>query len=195
MNDIEYRIASLAVPEETSDNMLVEGYAAVFGSPTVVFVDENKTEYKEVMDYGCIDDATIMDDVVFRYNHNDSDLSLARTANNTLSLSIDNIGLHMVADIAPTTQGRDIYTLIQRKDITQMSIGMQVDDEYYDYDTHTRHIKHIYRIVDVSCCELPAYKNTSIDIVKRSFKDAEDEIKRKLEQEKRYKMLYIKTLL
>lgn len=168
-NKEEYREAVI----NTDADMLVTGYAAVVDSPTVLFKDEAGTEYKEVFVQGCFDN-TDFTDTVFRYNHNDSFELLARTSNNTLTIENDGKGLKITANIADTSQGKDIYTLIKREDITKMSIGFIVRSDYYDVQTHTRYITDVEKLVDVSAVDDPAYKDTYI-VVMDQFKQAEED--------------------
>lgn len=168
-NKEEYREAVI----NTDKDMLVTGYAAVIDSPTVLFKDENGTEYKEVFAKGCFDN-TDFTDTVFRYNHNDSFELLARTSNNTLTIKNDDKGLKIMANIANTSQGKDIYTLIKRRDITKMSIGFVVRNDYYDVQTRTRYIMDVEKLVDVSAVDSPAYKDTYISIMDQ-FKQAEED--------------------
>jgi HK97 family phage prohead protease len=189
-SDLEFRMSDLAAVKD--DDLLVEGYAAVYDEPSVI-CNIDGTDYKEVMRRGCIDAKTDLTDVVMRYNHYDNDMIVARTTNGTLSLSIDDKGLKFSARLAPTTQGKDLYTLVQRKDVTKMSFAFLVDDDSYDYDNHTRNINHIALIKDVSAVDFPAYNSTSLEVIKRSFADMEKEIKDRAEAEERRKRLYLLT--
>lgn len=169
------RIERRAAPVEATDDekMVVEGYAAVFDSPTVLFRD-GETEYKEVIDRSAFDEAD-MSDVVMRYNHNDDCMILARTLNGTLSLSVDDKGLKIRAELAPTSQGKDLYTLIKRGDVAKMSFAFTTRRDAYDANTRTRHIEQIDRLVDVSAVDMPAYDDTSLAVAKRSIKMAQQE--------------------
>lgn len=175
---IEYRsIEDLAVTttDEQDDKMLVTGYLLKFGEPTVLYKDENGRSVCEVYDPGCVDSGTDLSNCIMRYNHNDDYQVLARTSNDTLQLTVDAVGVKVDAEIANTTQGKDIYELIRRRDITAMSAGFCVDSDDFDYATSTRHIQHIAAIRDASVVDNPAYASTSVDIVQRSIEAAEKE--------------------
>ena len=135
-------------------------------------------DYWEVVDAGAFDGAD-MSNVVLRYNHSDNFSILARTSNETLRLSVDERGLHIEADIAETSQGKDIYELIKRKDISKMSYGYIVDKDYIKKISETKYIRHISKIkkvVDVSVVDLPAYDATDVEVVKRSFNKFDEEL-------------------
>lgn len=171
---MEYRsLDGLAVTTQSEqaeqDKMLITGYLLKFGEPTVLFKDENGRSVCEVYDQGCVDEGTDLSNCIMRYNHNDDYQVLARTTNGTLQLSVDDIGVKVDAEIANTTQGKDIYELIRRRDITAMSAGFCVDSDDFDYATNTRHIQHIAAIRDASVVDTPAYASTSVDVVKRSI--------------------------
>lgn len=117
---MELRKADLAADDE---EMTVSGYAAVFDQPAVMWHDPySGIDYKESIGAHAFDKADLSN-VVLRYNHNDSCEILARTSNGTLTLEADEKGLHIRAKLANTTLGRDVYELIKRKDITQMSFA------------------------------------------------------------------------
>ena len=178
---IEYRsIDDLAVTvsdksDEQQDKMLVTGYLLKFGEPSILYKDDKGRSVCEVYDQGCVDASTDLSNCIMRYNHNDDYQVLARTSNDTLQLTVDAVGVKVDADIADTTQGRDIYELIRRRDITAMSAGFAVDSDDFDYATSTRHIQHIATIRDASVVDNPAYASTSVDVVKRSIEAAEKE--------------------
>ena len=115
--DMEIRKADLDAQDE---NLTVTGYAVVFNKPAVMWHDPyDDTNYYEVIDEKALDEADLSD-VVMRYNHNDSSEILARTSNQTLNLIKDDSGLKIIAQLANTSFGRDVYELIKRKDISQM---------------------------------------------------------------------------
>ena len=175
---IEYRaLDGLSVTDESveQDKMLITGYLLKFGEPTVLFKDDKGRSVCEVYDPGCVDAATDLSNCIMRYNHNDDYQVLARTSNDTLKLTADAVGVKVDADIANTQQGRDIYELIRRRDVTAMSAGFCVDSDDFDYATSTRHIQHIAAIIDASVVDNPAYAFTSVDVVKRSIEAVEKE--------------------
>lgn len=157
----EYRSAAIAAPDG-QEQLIVEGYAAVFEQPTVLF-EYDGIQYREVIDR----DAFLgvdLSDVPFKYNHSDDFLVLARTKNRTMELTLDNTGLQVRANLANITAGQDLYKLIKRGDIDKMSFGFTVAEEKYDPTTHTRRIMKFKNIYDVSAVPQAAYNSTSLDI-------------------------------
>ncbi len=202
----EIRLAEMrALPQDDcQQGMMVEGYAIVFEQPTVLWADpDTGKEYKEVISRGALDDVDLSD-VPFKYNHSDNVMIMARSRNKTLTLIPDDVGLKVIANLAPTTTGKDLYTLIQRGDISKMSFAFYVADDEYDRNTSTRRINRFACIGDVSAVDMPAYEQTSLsarsycerqkaaaELVERERQEAEQ--RQRLEQ--RRKELIIKTYL
>ena len=171
----EIRLAELRALDQASDGeMLVEGRAVVYDSPTVLFeVDGRK--YYEVIARGALDGADLRD-VPFRYNHAQSVMIMARTRNKTLELLPDDKGLLIRARLANTTAGRDLYELIKRGDIDKMSFAFTVKEDKYDRETRTRTIIKFGRIADVSAVDTPAYNDTYL--AARNYFEAQAEAER-----------------
>lgn len=154
------------------DGMTVEGYAATFDQPTVMY-EYDGVEYKEVISRGAFDKSQ-MTDVVMNFDHQGK--PVARTKNSTLNLTIDNVGLKVKADLSGTQEARTLYEEIKAGYIDKMSFAFTVADESYDKATHTRSINSIKRLYDVAAVSIPAYDSTSIQA--RSFFEAEAEKER-----------------
>lgn len=169
----------LADDVQDDDKLMVEGYAVRFNDPAVLYTDEFGNEYKEVIARGALDGADLSD-VPFKYNHSNETMIMARTRNNTLQLTIDEFGLFIRAELADTSTGRDLYTLIKRGDIDKMSFAFTVLEDTYDRDNRTRTINKIDKLFDVAAVDFPAYESTSISA--RSFFELEREKEEALER-------------
>ncbi|WP_271396878.1 HK97 family phage prohead protease [Salinicoccus roseus] len=169
----------LADDVQDDDKLIVEGYAVRFNDPAVLYTDEFGNEYKEVIARGALDGADLSD-VPFKYNHSNETMIMARTRNNTLQLTIDEFGLFIRAELADTSTGRDLYTLIKRGDIDKMSFAFTVLEDTYDRDNRTRTINKIDKLFDVAAVDFPAYESTSISA--RSFFELEREKEEALER-------------
>jgi len=156
----------------TEGAFVVEGYAATFEQPTVMYEYEG-VEYKEVVDRQAFGN-TLMADVVMNFNHGGK--PVARTKNGTLTLDIDPVGLKVRADLSGTDEGRKLYEEVKGGYIDKMSFAFVVSEEEYDKPSHTRRIRSIKRLYDVSAVDMPAYDSTSIQA--RSFFEAEAEKER-----------------
>ena len=185
----EVRSMPVSIDDSQDQKMLIQGYAIRFNEPAVFDVDG--VEYREVIDPRALD-KTDMHDVPLRYNHSDNVMVMARTRNKTLQLIKDDEGLRILADLANTTAGRDLYELIKRGDVDKMSFAFTVAKDDYDVETRTRRILAVDKIFDVSAVDSPAYETTSISV--RSYFEAEAEKQRiALERAARRKRLILKT--
>lgn len=140
--------------EENSDLMIVEGYAVVFDSPAT-------HGFTEIIDKDAFNGCD-MKDVCLKYNHDDSHCILARTRNKSLTLTIDDKGLFIHAELIDTTSNRDIYKMIQAGLLDKMSFAFTVSEEKWDLATDTRTVLKIDKLFDVSVVDTPFYDTTSI---------------------------------
>lgn len=190
----EIRMAEIRALEPADQNeMIVEGRAIVYDSPTVMY-EIDGIKYYEVIQRGALEGADLRD-VPFKYNHSDSVMVMARTRNKTLEMIPDNQGLLIRAKLANTTAGRDLYELIRRGDIDKMSFAFTVAEQSYDRETRTRKIIRFKRIWDVSAVDTPAYSDTFI--AARSYFEAQAEAERRAAEaaEELRKRLIAKTYL
>ena len=197
MGKMETRMALLEPASENEENkQLVEGYAAVFNQRTLIWESEwSGWKYMEVIDRNAFDGAD-MSDTVFKYNHGDVAMILARASNNTLTMNTDDKGLRISADIIDTNNGTDVYKLIKRGDLNKMSFAFTVKSERTEVDKenkiYTRTITAFDKIYDVAVVDFPAYDGTSIQArSKEYFVNLEKD----LQEEKRRKKLYLMTYL
>lgn len=178
-----------AFNEGEKEELYVEGYAASFNSPTVLWEYEG-IEYKEQVDDRAFDEAD-MSDVIFNYNH--SGKVMARTRNKTLQLSTDANGLYIRARLDGTEEGRKLYEEIKGGYIDRMSFSFTVQESAYDSVNYLRTIRKVKRLYDVSAVDIPAYDTTSISA--RSYFELEREKEKSLASDELRKKLILKTLL
>ena len=197
MAKTEIRMGLLEQPTASEENkQLVEGYAAVFNERTLIWESEwSGWKYMEVIDRNAFAGAD-MTDTVFKYNHGDVAMVLARASNNTLNLSVDDKGLRMSADIIDTTNGKDVYKLIKRGDLNKMSFAFTVKGERNEADKenkiYTRTITAFDKIYDVAVVDFPAYDGTSIQARSREyFVDLEKDMQGKQRRKKLILMTYL----
>lgn len=93
-----------------------------------------------------------------------------------MQLSVDDKGMEIQVelDIENNTEARNLYSAIERGDITGMSFMFGIEDEEWedlDTDYPTRHIKSISTVVEVSAVTFPAYEDTSISARDKSAVD------------------------
>ena len=168
----EIRLAEMRF-EEAEGKMILEGYAIVFEQETLIGDEERG--FKEVISKTALTD-TLMKDVPLKYNHMDSFLILARTKNKSLSLSIDNIGLKVHAELLDTHTNEDVYKMVRAGLLDKMSFAFTVSKQTWDRSEKipVRRIESIERLYDVSVVDSPAYEGTSI--YSRSLDLAEAEL-------------------
>jgi HK97 family phage prohead protease len=122
MKKIERRtftIKNVEARQAEDGTMRLSGYAAVFNDDSVPlpFIERIAPgAFRKTL--------TETPDVRLLINH--EGLPLARTKNGTLRLKEDEIGLYMDADLPDTQAARDLYTLVERGDVDQMSFAFRV---------------------------------------------------------------------
>lgn len=162
-----------AVVSNDNDEMILEGYAAIYDSPTVMY-EYDGIEFKEVIAKDAFDGA-IMKDCCLKYNHGDNALILARTRGGSLELTVDNVGLKFKAKLFNTTAAKDVYTLVKEGGIDKCSFAFVCKEDSYDTDTRTRTILKIKELYDVSVVDIPAYDNTNVEARKAFSVEIEEE--------------------
>lgn len=156
---------------DDENKMIIEGYAAVFNSETLIG-DESWGFYERIAP-GAFDGAN-MKDVPLKYNHDNAVPILARTRNKSLTLTVDDKGLFIRAELLDTTDGVDMYKRIKAGLIDKMSFAFTVDEEKVEGkrgETPHRIITKFDRIFDVSVVDTPAYEDTSINARSRELSD------------------------
>lgn len=134
----------------------IEAYFAVFGD-----VYEIAPGMTESIDPHAFDE-TLNDDIRCLIDHDTSKV-LGRTKAGTFSLGVDNYGLRGVDDINPEDQeALNLYARVQRRDVSQCSIGFEILDEEMevrgDGSVHWT-IKKI-KLYECSVVTFPAYEKT-----------------------------------
>lgn len=181
---------------EGNEKKEVSGYATTFNQPYELYrfaYDGYVYIVNEQIDVKAFDD-TDMSDVIMQYDHEGR--VFARTSNKTLTLDVDQHGLHMRADLGGTEIGRQLFEEIEGGYTTKMSFGFKVAEDKREETverneetgvrttTVLRTITKISKLYDVSAVSLPANDATSISA--RNFgKGVIDEIM--MEYQKREK--------
>lgn len=160
------------------------------GRPIVYGQRTNLGWYDEIIEQGALD-TTDLKDVRFLVNHNTDMIPLARSRNNTdnstMQLTTDQDGLVIRADLDTenNTDAKNLYSAVNRGDISGMSFMFNVDKDSWDdieSDHPTRHVRSISRVMEVSAVTFPAYSQTSIQA--RGLSNALDGAKESLESVK-----------
>lgn len=157
----EMRLMELRAVDNEENKMIVEGYAVRFNETTLI--GDKEWGWYEVIDPQALN-KTNMNDVPLKYQHGDTKGVLARTRNKSLTLTVDNQGLKIRAELIDTQDNIDIYKSIKAGLLYQMSFAFDVVAEEIDRSTKpvTRKIKEIGTLYDVSVVDFGAYPTTSI---------------------------------
>lgn len=163
----EYRAMTMMVRAADDENeMIVEGYATTFNQPYLLY-DGRDYKIVEQIAANAFSECD-MSDVIMQYNHEGR--VFARNKNNTLTLTVDSIGLKITADLGGTDIGRQLYQEIKGGYTDKMSFGFVVAedqrantvDHENNVETVTRTITKIKKLYDVSAVSIPANDMTSI---------------------------------
>ena len=179
--DREYRDMTMEVrtaetEEAPDERKIVTGYASTFNEPYTLF-ETDDWRFNEVVDARAFDN-TDMSDVIMQYDHEGR--VFARMSNNTLTVTPDEKGLLIEADLGGTELGRQLFEEIRGGYTNKMSFGFTVDGEetrdLKDVDGKAltvRTITSVRKLYDVSAVSLPANDATSISV--RNLTDGEIE--------------------
>lgn len=157
--NIEKRTHASAVEHRAeNDKRVLVGYAAVFERLANI-----GGYFKEQIAPGAFTEA-IGGDIRALVDH-DPGRVVGRTKSGTLRLSEDGVGLRVEIDVPDTTDGNDLWVLVERGDISGMSFGFRVTKETWDEtgDIPVRTIQAL-ELMEVSAVAWPAYDDTTIGV-------------------------------
>jgi len=152
-----FTIKNVEARQAEDGTMRLSGYAAVFNEDSVPL------PFLERIAPGAFRKTlTETPDVRLLINH--EGLPLARTKNKTLRLHEDETGLYMDADLPDTQAARDLYTLVERGDVDQMSFAFRVIRQKWSEDRSRRVLTELsLSDGDVSVVTYPAYPTTTVE--------------------------------
>lgn len=171
--------------EESSDEMIIEGYFALYEIETELFPG-----VFEIINKGAFD-GTLNNDVRALWNHN-SQYVLGRNKNGTLELKTDDKGLYAIVKLPGTNYAEDLHLLISRGDVDQCSFGFNILDEELEELANGGYRWRIKEVDlhEVSVVTFPQYENTSVlarskqieEIEKRKLETKKSEVQKRLER-------------
>jgi len=160
MSNREYRNMTFEVRQDGDEpSFLVEGYASTFEPYKLIEIDG--IDYNERIDEHAFDE-TDMTDVVYRIDHEGK--VFARSSAGTITLDIDEHGLHQVTDLSKTKAGREHFEEIRAGLYPQMSFAFTVAEDHYDEETRTRVVDKVAKIYDISSVAFPANDTTELHV-------------------------------
>jgi len=189
--EFEQRAYNFDIKAEQLENNL----GVITGRPIVYNSRTDLGFFDEVIEAGALDGADLKD-VRLLVNHDTSKIPLARSRNNnansTMQLMPDNEGMQIRVnlDVMNNSEAKNLYSAIERGDISGMSFMFTIDDEEWTEleSVHpTRHIRKISNVIEVSAVTFPAYEDTEISVTnKKALENAKlalDSAKRSLDSE------------
>jgi len=157
MRERERRFLSGVQVRANSKAGKLEGYAAVFNSPS-----EDLGGFVETIRPGAFGRAiNNRQDVCCLFNHDISAI-LGRTASGTLRLAQDSLGLHFECDVPASPVGQNVYVAVERGDIGGCSFSFQALADDWNMDGTQRELIDL-NLFDVGPVTQPAYLATTVD--------------------------------
>ena len=152
-----FTIKNVEARQAEDGTMRLSGYAAVFNDDSVPL------PFIERIAPGAFR-KTLAETPDVRLLINHEGLPLARTKNGTLRLTEDQAGLYMDADLPDTQAARDLYTLVERGDVDQMSFAFRVIRQKWNEGRTERTLTEVSLADgDVSVVTYPAYPTTTVE--------------------------------
>lgn len=186
MDGIEVRALDLNINDidEESKEMKLQGYVATDASSHILG-KEGKKKWREVIAPGTFRNAIakakrLKESIDLLADH-DTKKILASTANGSLKLEEDEVGLYFEATVSPTSYGRDLYVLVKDGIIKGLSFGMKVLNEDWSLAADGMPLRTISEIelFEVSALKTPAYPTTLLEA--RGMEVADVEVPNDLE--------------
>lgn len=156
-----YAVADMTVEkraEGDAEAFVVEGYAALFNSPTGIY----SWMEEEIMP-GAFDEV-LQDDVRCLFNHDPNQL-LGRTAAKTLEIWVDEKGLKYRYTSPDRQYAKDLADCIRTGDVSQSSFAFTIKTANWierEGLPDLRQITKIAKLYDVSPVTYPAYADTTV---------------------------------
>lgn len=161
-----FTVRDIEARQAEDGTMRMAGYAAVFNEASVPL------PFIEKIAPGAFR-KTLSETPDVRLLVNHEGLPMARTKNGTMRLSEDERGLYFEAELANTQEARDLYTLVERGDVDQMSFAFRVIRQNWNKDRSERTLTEVsLSDGDVSIVTYPAYTATSVEareVIKRAM--------------------------
>lgn len=137
----------------------LEGHAAVFDT-----LSEDLGGFREIISPGAFEAALERSDVRALWNH-DPNYVLGRVKSGTLDVAEDERGLAVTIYPPETSYADDLYAVMERGDVDQMSFAFTVAREKWlkdDDGNAIRQIDEVAELWDVSPVTYPAYQATTV---------------------------------
>ena len=194
---LNFENVNVRAEDDDESKMIIEGYPIVFEKEA--FIEGWDGGFYEKVDRNAFDNAD-MSDVALKYNHNDNVFIMARTRNGSLTLTPDDHGVFMHAELIDTDTTKDVYKMVRSGLLTEGSFAFTVEKQSVteigewgspNYEMH-RTIERIGKLFDVSICVNGAYGDLT-EIYARSYEALESVKHNKAEALRRAEILRLRN--
>lgn len=138
----------------TGGKMRISGYAAVYGA------EYDCGSFVETIRRGAFK-TVLQDDVRCLFNHDPNNL-LGRTKSGTMSIREDSRGLFFECQLPNTSTGQEVYSSVERGDISGASFAFAVQTQEWSDNGQRREIILMKKLFDAGPVTYPAYESTSV---------------------------------
>lgn len=166
---------SLRASEEGKESRTVEGYAILFGTPSVVLYDDGKEEIREVIAPEAVTEQVIREsDILFTMFH-DNQILLARSkrGKGSLETEVTEKGVRFSFEAPATVDGDKALELVRSGVIDGCSFAFTTkyrDPSYVGVDTRTENgkkitvctVRKVTGLYDMTLTPTPAYPDTCV---------------------------------
>ena len=151
--------------KKDSDKKIIQGYAVVFDA----WADVRSwgESWKECIRKGAFTQSLKENNILALYNHDFNNVLARKDVN--MKLVEDDKGLYFEIELPDTTQGNDLYELIDKKIVNQCSFSGYVRKNLWSEDNGGNVLREILEIdlIEITITPIPAYEVTEAE-VKRS---------------------------
>ena len=151
--------------KKDSEKKVIQGYAVVFDSWTDI--SSWGEIWKECIRKGAFTQSLKKNSILALYNHDFNNVLTRKDVN--MKLVEDDKGLYFEIELPDTTQGNDLYELIDKGIVNQCSFSGYVRKNLWSEDNGGNVLREILEIdlIEITITPIPAYEVTEAE-VKRS---------------------------
>ena len=151
--------------KKVSEKKVIQGYAVVFDSWTDI--SSWGEIWKECIRKGAFTQSLKENSILALYNHDFNNVLARKDVN--MKLVEDDKGLYFEIELPDTTQGNDLYELINKGIVNQCSFSGYVRKNLWSEDNGGNVLREILEIdlIEITITPIPAYEVTEAE-VKRS---------------------------